>query len=539
MMRRMVLVFGGVSLLIILLRPLLFNAGFPETHDGVNHLARIANYAVAVKQGQFPPRWAPTFWAGYGYPVFNYNYPLANILALPFLAIGLSVEWTMKILLSTAIVSSVIGLYVWFRHHVSSISAGVGVASYLLAPFVFTNLYVRGAVGEVLAYAIVPWIFYAMHKWKKRQSKGMFFVLFFGVLFLALAHNIIAMLIIPCVLISIYSHVLHTKKYGLYFPILAGLAASSFFWIPALVEKSLVTLDQVNLSRAYAEHAPTFSQVLSSPWQWGFSFPGPVDTLSFSLGIISFCSLVLSIWYCIYAKRKKEYIALIVGTVFLLLFMLPISMPLWSAIPFMQYIQFPWRLLGPLTIVSSMLVAYTYDHVGKISRTLLLLCLLFSLIRVSQRKIDSYIHHDDLYYKTFAETSTTVDENRPRTLTYQSGMLSDQQPHIQQGEILERKMWNGSEHVYTVKLDRDQRITEPTAYFAGWETRVDGKKVPYTYKDTEGLLSFYVSAGTHNISTRFTQYTPARIVGNSITLFAFILVGFIAVQWKRYEQILR
>ena len=75
-----VLVFACVCFLRQLWLP-----GFPYTHDGENHLARIANYAVALRQGQFPPRWAPSFWAGYGYPVFNFNYPLLNIAAVPFL----------------------------------------------------------------------------------------------------------------------------------------------------------------------------------------------------------------------------------------------------------------------------------------------------------------------------------------------------------------------------------------------------------------------------------------------------------------------
>jgi hypothetical protein len=41
---------------------------FPYTHDGENHLARFANYKLALKQGQFPPRLAPNLLNGYSYP---------------------------------------------------------------------------------------------------------------------------------------------------------------------------------------------------------------------------------------------------------------------------------------------------------------------------------------------------------------------------------------------------------------------------------------------------------------------------------------
>jgi len=60
------------------------NQGVPVTHDGHNHLVRFANYKIAVRELHFPPRLAPNLVNGYGYPVFNYNYPLANLISLPF-----------------------------------------------------------------------------------------------------------------------------------------------------------------------------------------------------------------------------------------------------------------------------------------------------------------------------------------------------------------------------------------------------------------------------------------------------------------------
>src|SRR3989338_10172065 len=98
-MKKFLPFFFIVLTLILFLYPL-WLPGFPYTHDGENHLARIANYALAIRQGQIPPRWAPSFWAGYGYPVFNYNYPLANILAIPLLALKVPVELSMKILIT-------------------------------------------------------------------------------------------------------------------------------------------------------------------------------------------------------------------------------------------------------------------------------------------------------------------------------------------------------------------------------------------------------------------------------------------------------
>src|SRR5258708_7660284 len=80
-----------------------FHAGVPYTHDGENHLARFANYILAVRERQIPPRFAPNLFDHYGYPVFNYNYPLANIFSVPFSYLHVHYEVTFKILMFVAV----------------------------------------------------------------------------------------------------------------------------------------------------------------------------------------------------------------------------------------------------------------------------------------------------------------------------------------------------------------------------------------------------------------------------------------------------
>ena len=91
----------------------LFKSGMPYTHDGENHLARFANYYIALKEGQFPPRLAPNLMNRYGYPVFNYNYPLANILSVPLTVVKVNLEDTFKILTLLALGLGAIGTWFW------------------------------------------------------------------------------------------------------------------------------------------------------------------------------------------------------------------------------------------------------------------------------------------------------------------------------------------------------------------------------------------------------------------------------------------
>jgi len=73
----------GFFILTLVIYQDLLKPGLPFTHDSQNHLMRIANYTIALREGQLPPRWAPNLNNRFGYPVFNFNYPLPNILTQP------------------------------------------------------------------------------------------------------------------------------------------------------------------------------------------------------------------------------------------------------------------------------------------------------------------------------------------------------------------------------------------------------------------------------------------------------------------------
>ncbi|MDZ7586588.1 MAG: hypothetical protein U0946_02440, partial [Patescibacteria group bacterium] len=88
----------GFILSVIVIWPL-FPKGFYKSHDGELHLARIAAYSQALKQGQFPVRWAANLNYNYGYPIFNFVYPLPYLLASGFNLAGLGLADSLKLVL--------------------------------------------------------------------------------------------------------------------------------------------------------------------------------------------------------------------------------------------------------------------------------------------------------------------------------------------------------------------------------------------------------------------------------------------------------
>ena len=47
----------------------LLHSGLPITHDGQDHVARIANFYENLSDGNIIPRWAPNLNCGYGHPI--------------------------------------------------------------------------------------------------------------------------------------------------------------------------------------------------------------------------------------------------------------------------------------------------------------------------------------------------------------------------------------------------------------------------------------------------------------------------------------
>jgi len=176
-----------------------FQPGLFRAHDIENHLARIANYYIAVKDVHIPPRWAKNLNHKFGYPVFNYNYPLANMLAYPLIVINFCVENSLKIILFFAYFFSGLFFYLWSKRHFSSLAAFVGAVFYLSAPYQFLDLYVRGVVGENLTFALLPAVLYFLKLLMEKVNRKRFLGLVFSTAFFSLSHNVMVLIFTPLI----------------------------------------------------------------------------------------------------------------------------------------------------------------------------------------------------------------------------------------------------------------------------------------------------------------------------------------------------
>src|SRR5688572_26239531 len=101
----------------------LLNQGLPVTHDGQDHVARIANFYKNLEEGTIIPRWGANLNWGYGHPILMFLYPLPSYLASFFHFLGFSLVDSTKFVFGLAFIASGIAMYIWVREFLSEQAA--------------------------------------------------------------------------------------------------------------------------------------------------------------------------------------------------------------------------------------------------------------------------------------------------------------------------------------------------------------------------------------------------------------------------------
>ena len=507
--------------------------GLPTTHDSVAHLLRFANYKMALRQGQFPPRLAPNLMNGYGYPAFNYNYPLANILSLPFSVLNVHYETTFKILMLAALLLALASAKSWLETLGYKKSVLIfALLALALNPYLYASVIFRGNIGEIMAVALLIAILAQLAAIKQVKPdllswRTLFLTLTLMAFFLA--HNIAAFF--GSGLIIFYLLFDFAKNWKLWKIFLASFvlafSASLWFWLPALMEKSLVILDKVDLSINYYKHFPNISQLISWPLSFGYSYWGNVDSMSLGIGLLQIAILILSLVFVLQKNPTSNSMKVWFFVAALFIFgQLTWSRPFYDNLPFFSFIQFPWRLAMLLMVALVPISALLFSRARFGGRMLLFTILLVQLLQFYQVKPVDYHHRDRIDYEHDPSTTTTNHENRPINFEYDYGKNREQFVEILDGTgstAIERFFI--THRKFNINLDQDSRVVEASVYFAGFETKVDGKKVDYIDdEDVQGRLAYVLAKGEHQVETRFTQNTPARLIGNGVSLVSYFIL---------------
>jgi len=516
------------------------------------------DFIEQLRAGTLYPRWLPGSFGGLGAPVFYYYAPL------PFFAIGLAdlaifgllpAEWTIAVAMTAFRMLAGFGMRMWLMTLASPRAATIGAVLYMAAPYHLLDFYLRGSLGEVAMFAVIPYLALATAHLGKPGTRP---VAFFAVAcaLALLSHLVVGsgvgLLMVGAHLLFVALRPGHSRAEVLHILLrgavggLLGLALAATYVVPAIVLLPHVAIDQMFT----ADYAAT-NWLLAFPERW-FS----LELLAF-VASVSAVATVLALGVVLLARtpdaRKARFWAwMSIGLIALLCGVPEWPWQSWSPL---SRLQFPWRMLVVVEFAIITCIVGSWHFLGSSAR-----------FRLAGTSLAAAVPAFFVLIGTMVLSFQwgTSEEWRGRQLVIREirlGLLEyfppghrlrlDRPEPVSVDEVRDMlrvysgraEAWSDAAHVSLSDLDRPSgsltlRVHAPADvlvlfrrfYFPFWRLELaDGSPGPILTPHGEDLLmSFRAPAGTSEF--RLVPYTPwIMVAANVLSLAA--LACFLALAW--------
>lgn len=568
--------------------PFLSRPALPMETDAELHVYRLAELARLVHGGELYPRWAPNFYFGYGYPIFNYYAPLVYYLGLPLLLLPFfDAVLAVKAVFILGLLAAGLGMYGFVRDNWGRPAAFVAAAVYVYAPYIhFVDPHMRGDLAEAFSFGLFPLALWALDRLGRTRRPTAWLAAVILVAAVILSHNLMAMIFFGLLLawalwrlgeiklIRSSRGPVPLRAIWLSLPVLLlGVGLAAFFWLPVGLEQ-----DAVNLSSLIGDGSHfDFRNHFLSPGQilapsllldWGATEPD----FRFNLGLAQWTLGALGLFALLSGRARHAIHAAFfaLAAVTLLFMMTPASTFLWEAIPLLPYLQFPWRLLGPTVALLAVLAGVGVDailrslsHRASNSRmaaalltwSLALILAFVLLLALPLVQVPPWpgapwdtsaagVARVELRGRWLGTTSTadfvpaTVDvipdANKQLVQDLLEGAPLDRvnRATLPDGATVDVRYLTPLHARYHTASPRDFHLRLFQFDFPGWQARVDGQMVSTEVAHPDGFLVVPVPAGEHVVDVEFVE-TAARRLAWAVTALslALSLLGAIAL-WR-------
>ena len=516
-------------LVILLSVPTFWKLLIPGIHSMQDfHLFRLQQFDKCVQNFQIPCRWAPDAGLGYGEPLFNFYGQFAYAVGEIFHLIGFNFINSLKILFILSLVGSGVGMFflakrIWKNDFAALVSAVL----YLYAPYRAVDVWVRGALPEAFAFIFFPLIILAI----ERKSFFGFSLLVSG---LILTHNLSALMFLPVIAVWI----IYRKFWKGISAGFIALVLSAFYLLPLIFESKFVSLGSTTQGYFdFRAHFTTLYQLFFSRfWGYGGSTWGNEDGLSLSIGLAQWVLPAIAL-IIIFLKKKlkgaRTFLLLLGLAFFFLLLTHNKTAFLWEALPFMAYIQFPWRFLAVALFCFSLASGALIGLLGK-KETLVSLGVIILAIG-----LNFSFFREDIWYKVgdsyFFEGEEWV---RQRTASIgdfwpiygriptspPESYFAGWRPSVKKSNFFEYDI-NAQ---FSIQPGENMPslsgfITLPVAYFPGWTATVDELSTSIEPSEEDGNIKLEIPGGEHKVQLKFKD-TPVRKIGNILSLVSLALL---------------
>jgi len=277
---------------------------------------------------------------------------------------------------------------------------------------------------------------------------------------------------------------------------------AAFFWVPAMVERSLVRFDSV---------------AVSDPSQYFIALPQAM-----MLGIPTVLSLAFALG--LRSKQRALDTVMIVLIVVGFVMAMPISAFLWTLPLLTKFVQFPYRFLIIPLVLGPWVVARTIEAFKGWKRMVLLIVFagLWIVPVIAQEQSIAFVNRAIGYYTTNEGTTTVADEYMPRWVSE----IPQQRPldtlDVVSGNVNLSARRFPKETIDAMIYAKGGGVVQINkVYYPGWGVTIDGVLVPIDYQNTFGFMRITVPSGTHKLQAAFRE-TPGRFLMDIVSVVSVI-----------------
>ncbi len=559
--------------------PFISRPGLPVDTDAELHVIRTAELGQLLRGGELYPRWAPDFYFGYGYPIFNYYAPLSYFVAVGLTLVpGIGLVTAVKSVFVIALLAAGLGMYLLVRSNWGTHSGIVAAAAYVYSPYVqYIDPYARGVLAESVALSLLPWVMWAFGALAHRRRERVWRLALASMILAALicSHNLIGA--VACLILAgwiawqwLESRTPRARDQArgqapdrapgstawLAGAVVLAIALSTFFWLPLIAERGAVQYQNLISEGGhydYHTHFLSLTELLRPTVTLDLGATEP--SYVFNVGVIQWMAALLGGLGLLIPGSRTRSAGLFwaVTALVLIVLMLPISSPVWETMPFMPFLQFPWRLLGPLAACLAVLAGAAVAAVEALHtpRTAqwatmgVVAAILITALPLSYPQewpvtfgpTDPWgIMKHELAGRWLGTTSTgdyvpagVVVVPRPNEQlleSYRTGGPPDRVNRVTLPPGTTVKLVPGDERmlVWTYHIEGSDPFIFRLFhfYFPGWTAFLDGQPVSIELAKPEGFMTIKVPAGPHELVVAFGD-TPIRRLAWIVSALALLI----------------
>jgi hypothetical protein len=504
-----------------------FFLGIPSGHDVEFHLYSWLEVLSQWKQGIFFAHWAALAHFAYGEPRFIFYPPASWTLGAALSAVF---PWTLVpgIYIWLALVAAGVSMFLLARQWLDRRDATFAAVLYAVNPYHLVIVYWRSAFAELLASALLPLLLLLL---LRADEKGRRVTVFLALLLACawlvnapaavMIHYSLALLIVVIAWQRRSPRVLLVGAAA----VLLGVALAAFYLLPAVYEQKWVNIAEAVSAGSRPLDNFLFIQTADAEH----------DAFNHLISWVAMAEILLTLASAWAARRwgsrnRGLWYLLVVWAAACTVLMLPISGPLWSLLPKLRFMQFPWRWLLCLGVPFTLLLTLGLKRwTARLAFYLATLCVLAFVWHHYQppwwdnaadmREMQDNVESGDGYEGTDEYTPAGVD---PSSVDKQARRVTVEGPaHA----AIRVSQWSTEVKALTADVSAPDNLALHLFNYPAWRVEVNGRQVQAETREGTGQMLVPVEAGANRVEITFIR-TWDRTAGAwiSVTALALTLV---------------